>query len=146
MASERARQQRLERKARRRREKRERPPQRAAPILVSFGTGLPKMSETLVAFAEPLLAGVPETEEEWRGGLYTAAFVWNGVVSGLPEAELTARLQRGLGRSLEVPRLVRHLVERKQSLFPDDARLIFDIRTQQRGERVHVMAASGLAR
>jgi hypothetical protein len=31
-------------------------------LLVSFGTGLPKISETLVAFAEPLLAGIPEAE------------------------------------------------------------------------------------
>lgn len=146
MASERARQQRLERKARRRREKRERPRQRAAPIVVSFGTGLPKMSETLVAFAEPLLAGVPETEEGWRAGLYTAAFVWNGVVSGLPEADLTAQLQRGLGRAPDVPGVVRHLIERKQNLFAADSRLIFDVRTQQDGDRVHVIAASGLAR
>jgi len=146
MVSERARQQRLERKARRRREKRERPQQRAAPLLVSFGTGLPKMSETLVAFAEPLLADVPETEAGWRAGLYTAAVVWNGIVSGIPEAETSAQLQRVLGPSVEVPGLVRCLTERKQSLFAEDVRCIFDVRTQQHGERVHVMAASGLAR
>jgi hypothetical protein len=117
-----------------------------APLVVSFGTGLPKMSDTLVAFAEPLLSGVPETEEGWRAGLYTAALVWNGVVSGVAEAELAAQLQRGLGRPLEAPGLVRHLIERKQHLFAHDSRLIFDVRTQQQGERVHVMAASGLFR
>jgi hypothetical protein len=127
MATERARQLRLERKARRRREKREQPQQRAAPLLVSFGTGLPKISETLVAFAEPLLAGIPEAEAGWRTGLYAAAIVWNGVVSGIPEAEITRQLQRGFG-------------------FADDRRFIFDVRTQQSGDRVHVMAASGLAR
>jgi hypothetical protein len=146
MANERARQQRLERKARRRREKRTRTQPAGAPLVVSFGTGLPKMSDTLVAFAEPLLAGVPETEEGWRAGLYTAALVWNGVVSGLAEAELTAQLQRGLGRPLEAPGLVRHLIERKQRLFANDSRLIFDVRAQQHGERVQVMAASGLVR
>lgn len=115
-------------------------------MLVSFGTGLPKISETLVAFAEPLLADVPETEAEWQTGLYTAAIVWNGIVSGIPEAEITAQLQRGLGPSVDVPELVRSLSERKQSLFAKDARFIFDVRTQQQGERVHVLAASGLAR
>lgn len=114
------------------------------PMVVSFGTGLPKMSETLVTFAEPLLAGVPETEGEWRAGLYTAALVWNGVVAGLPEAELTAQLQRGLGRLPDVPGLVRYLIERKQCLFADDSRLIFDVHTQQDGDRVRVLAASGL--
>jgi len=146
MGSERARQLRLERKARRRREKRERPQERAAPLQVSFGTGLPKISETLVAFAEPLLAGIPEAEAGWRTGLYAAAIVWNGVVAGIPEAEITMQLQRGFGSSVDVSGLVRRLIERKQSLFADDPRFIFDVRTQQSGERVHVMAASGLAR
>jgi len=115
-------------------------------LLVSFGTGLPKISETLVAFAEPLLAGIPEAEAGWRTGLYAAAIVWNGVVAGIPEAEITGQLQRGLSSSVDVPGLVRPLIERKQRLFGDDRRFIFDVRTQQSGDRVHVMAASSLAR
>src|SRR4051794_8687748 len=145
MASERARQQRLERKAKRRREKRARP-QRAAPLEVSFGTGLPKMSETIVAFAEPLLADVPPTEAGWRTGLYAAAMVWNGLVSGIAEAEITTQLQRGFEPSVDVHEVVRCLIERKQSLFADDMRFIFDLRTQQDGPRVDVSAVSGLTR
>lgn len=114
-------------------------------MVVRFGTGLPKMAETLVAFAEPLLVGVPETEEAWRARLYMAACVWNGVVSGRPAAELTAQLQRELGWPPEGPGLVGHLIERKHRLFADDARFIFDVRTRQAGARVHVLAASGLA-
>ena len=78
--------------------------------------------------------------------MYAAAIVWNGVVAGIPEAEITEQLQRGLGSSVDGPALVRRLIERKQSLFADDPRFIFDVRTQQNGDRVHVMAASGLAR
>jgi hypothetical protein len=144
MASERTRQQRLEKKARRRREKRARPQPRAAPLIVSFGTGLPKMSETLVTFAEPLLADVPRTEAGWRAGLSTAVVVWNGIVSGLAEAEIVTQLQR-LGLSVDDPGLVRSLTERKRSLFANDARFIFDVRTHQNGERVDVSAMSGLA-
>lgn len=114
--------------------------------MVSFGTGLPKMSETIVAFAEPLLADVPQTEAGWRTGLYAAATVWNGLVSGVAEAEITAQLQRGLGPSADVPGIVRCLVERKQSLFADDVRFIFDLRTHQNGPRVDVSAVSGLTR
>ncbi len=99
-----------------------------------------------MAFAEPLLAGIPEAEAGWRTGLYAAAIVWNGVVSGIPEAEITRQLQRGFGSSADVSGLVHRLIERKQSLFADDRRFIFDVRTQQSGDRVHVMAASGLAR
>lgn len=146
MATERARQQRLERKAKRRREKRARPQHRAAPLEVSFGTGLPKMSETIVAFAEPLLADVPQTEAGWRTGLYAAAMVWNGLVSGIAEAEITTQLQRGFGPSVDVHELFRCLAERKQSLFADDMRFIFDLQTRQNGPRVDVNAVSGLTR
>jgi len=104
------------------------------------------MSETLVAFAEPLLADAAQIEAEWRTGLYAAAIVWNGLVSGIPEAEIAMQLQRGLGRSVDVPGLVRRLTERKQSLFADDLRFIFDVRTRQNGARVDVSAVSGLAR
>ena len=128
MGNVRARQQRLERKEKRRRKKRARPPQRAAPLEVSFGTGLPKMSETIVAFAEPLLAEIPQTEPRWRTGLYAAATVWNGLVSGVAESEIATQLQRGLGPSVDVPELVRCLAERKQRLFADDMRFIFDLK------------------
>lgn len=146
MANERTRQQRLERKAKRRREKRAQPQQRAAPLAVSFGTGLPKMSETLVAFAEPLLGDVPQIESEWRPGLYAAAIVWNGLVSGIAEAEITRQLQRALDPSVDAVGLVRRLAERKQTLFAEDLRFIFDVRTRQNGARVDVIAVSGLAR
>lgn len=63
-------------------------------MLVSVGSGLPKISETLVAFAEPRLADVPETQEEWRPGLLAAATVWNGLVSGTSEAEIERMLER----------------------------------------------------
>ena len=113
-------------------------------MAVSFGTGLPKMSETLVAFAEPLLADVPQIEAEWRTGLYAAAIVWNGLVSGIAEAEITTQLQRGLDPSVDVVGLVRRLADRKQSLFAEDLRFIFDVRTHQNGARVDVIAVSGL--
>lgn len=146
MAGERVRQLRLERKARRRREKRAGSPQRAAPVLVSFGSGLPKISETLVAFAEPLLADVPETEERWRPRLHTAVIAWNGLVSGRADTEIAGMLRRELDPQVDALELVRGLAVRKQRLFAEDQRFICDVRTQQTGERVHVMAVSGLAR
>jgi hypothetical protein len=51
-------------------------------------------------------------------------------------------VQRGVRSSVDVLGLVRRLIERKQSLFADGPRFIFDVRTQQSGDRVHVMAAS----
>lgn len=91
-------------------------------MVIGFGTGLPKMSDTFVAFAEPLLAGVPETEDGWRAGLYTAAFVRNDV-SRLAEAELTARLQRGFGAAgrswtRSALAVANEMVKRHRAMFP----------------------------
>ena len=146
MASERERQKRLERKRRRRHEKRRRGQRTDVPLIVSFGTGLPKMSETLIAFADPLLSRVPETEADWRSALYVAALVWNGIVSEVPSGEVVAQLRRGLDPSVDVGELVRCLTERKRTLFPDDLRFILDVRTERSGDRVHVTAAGMLAR
>jgi len=115
-------------------------------LCVSFGSGLPKISETLVAFAEPLLANVPDSEESWRPRLHAAALVWNGLVSGMSDSEIVAVLQRELDSQIDALELVRGLAARKQRLFAEDQRFIFDVRTQQTGVRVHVMAVSGLAR
>ena len=104
------------------------------------------MSETLIAFAEPLLADVPETEPRWRAELHAAATVWNGLVSGSREAEIVATLQPRLDSSVDALGLVRCLTERKHRLFAGDQRIIFEVHTQQAGERVHVTAASGLFR
>ena len=107
---------------------------------------MPKISETLVAFAEPLLANVPESEESSRPRLHAAALVWNGLVSGMSDSEIVAVLQRELDSQIDALELVRGLAARKQRLFAEDQRFIFDVRTQQTGVRVHVMAVSGLAR
>jgi hypothetical protein len=55
------------------------------------------MSETIVAFAEPLLAEVPQTEPGWRTGLYAAATVWNGLVPGVAEAEIVDGKELDMG-------------------------------------------------
>jgi hypothetical protein len=101
------RQKRLERK-RQKRVKRLKQRAVRAPRLVSFDSGLPKMSEQIVAFAEPLLAGAPETPEAWRSSLLVAALVWNGVVDAVPHDEIVAQLEPGLP-SVDVPGLVSFL-------------------------------------
>jgi hypothetical protein len=137
-----SRQKRLERK-RQKRAKRLKERRVQAPLVVSFGTRLPKMSEQLVAFAEPLLAGAPETPEDWRSTLLVAALVWNGVVDAVPHHEIVAQLEPGLP-TVDVPGLVSFLAQRKQELYPADPRLILDIRTYVSGDRIHVTAASAL--
>jgi hypothetical protein len=99
---------------------------------------VPKISETLVAYAQPLLLEISGTASAWRAVLYLVAIIWNGVLMGVPESEIVAVLRQGFDTSADVPGLVRSLFERKQSLFADDPRLILDVQTQQRGDHVYV--------
>jgi hypothetical protein len=137
-----SRQKQLERK-RQKRAKRLKQRRVQAPPAVSFGTGLPKISERLVAFAGPLLDDAPETPEGWRSRLLVAALVWNGVVDAVPHQEIVAQLAPDLP-SVDVPGLVSFLAQRKQDLYPADPRRILDIRTYVSGDRIHVAAASAL--
>lgn len=149
MLTERQRQKRRERKARQRRAKLRQQsgpqPSGRAPVIM-FGTGLPKMSDTIVEFAEPFLATLPMTEVDWKDGLYVAAIVWNGIVTGQAFEEIVAQLRRGIDPTVDVVDLVETLTARKQLLFPDDDRFIFGLETKQSGDRVDVSAVSGFAR
>jgi hypothetical protein len=133
MLTDRQRQKRRERKSRERRAKQRPQQQRERGPMIVFGTGLPKMSDRVVEFAEPLLATIPKTEASWKDGLYIAAIVWNGIVSDQSSEEIVAQLRKGVAPSLDVVELVRSLTERKQLLFPEDARFIFGLEARQHG-------------
>src|SRR5262245_52013231 len=143
MLTERQRQKRRERKKQRRQVKRPQPLGARAPV-IAFGTGLPKMSDTIVEFAEPFLMTLPKTEVDWKDGLYVAAIIWNGIVTEQTSEEIVGQLKRGVDPSIDVVELVGSLTERKRQLFPDDGRFIFGLETRQSGDRIDVSAVSGL--
>jgi hypothetical protein len=147
MLTERQRQKRRERKAQKRRAKQPQRRQQAerGPEIM-FGTGLPKMSDTVVEFADPFLMTLPKTEAAWRGGLQVAALVWNSIIVEQSSEETIAQLRRLLDPDVDVVALVYVLTERKQRLFPDDDRFIFGLEAKQDGERIDVSAVSGFAR
>jgi hypothetical protein len=164
MANQRERQKRQVKKRARREKrlaKRAAPYQRSLPRLVAQMAGLPKMSEALAEFAAPLLDSLgPDADAAaWRSQLLLAATVWNmsrvaqDRLDEFGEAEAAAiridlvdRLMHATDWSHEqCDFLVTELQERKRLLFPDDPRLVVDIRTfDMEGGGVHVMAASSL--
>lgn len=146
MLTKRQRQKRQERKVQQRRAKQRSQQSNRSPPIVMFGTGLPKMSDTIVEFAEPFLATLPMTEADWKDGLQVASIVWNGIVSSQSSAEIVAELQRGIDPSIDVVELVRSLTERKRNLFPNDDRFIFGLEARDCGDRINVSAVSGFAR
>jgi len=114
------------------------------------------MSDTLVVFAEPLIEVLadPADLESCRGALTLASLVWNGLTLLEREGEEAESLgaetieqventliDLGLAKD-EVADLIDALAERKETLFPDEIRLIIGVDAQRRGDRMFVHAAS----
>jgi hypothetical protein len=165
MGDERQRQKRIAKKRARRREKRVAKPvaylRRGAPSLPLEALGLPKMSDTIVEFAEPLVDEFLQDEAdaaEVRSVLLLAATIWNMTLAAderrSESGEAAARALRDdligrLERALERPRgacevIVDELERRKRDLYADDLRFIMEIHTYDTEDGVHVIAASRL--
>src|SRR5687768_3413578 len=118
--------------------------------------GMPKMSDTLLEFAGPFLEMTVDPSDlgSVRTGLSFAALVWNGLAlleKDHEEAEAfgVETLERAhaalvdLGMSDdEAAELIALLDERKQTLFPDEDRLVVSVDAERRGGRLHILAAS----
>ncbi|GAG39638.1 unnamed protein product, partial [marine sediment metagenome] len=109
--------------------------------------GLPKISDRLAEVARPLLDDA-EGEEAERKSIALAAFGWNLAV--LPEEEREKELSEIAGKlALDDPAdrsilrdiLVR-MIARKNSLFPDDNRLIASYDLSYRDGNLHLLVAS----
>jgi hypothetical protein len=105
--------------------------------------GLPKMSDTLVSFAEPLLDAIPSNAraKDWDRALLSAAMAWNGVVAG-EEAKVIAEMEKAMGYDSSVHDVMNMLFERKRRLFQHDTRLIVNAQAIDTPEGVRVIAAS----
>jgi hypothetical protein len=87
-----------------------------------------KISETFLAFAEPLLCPLPTAslEEQLNTALRLAFTVWNAVVFAdvTGDGEHLARCRQLSGNDAELAQLLEELVTRKHVLFAGDERLI----------------------
>jgi hypothetical protein len=168
MAKERQRQKRIAKKRARRREKRVtkqvaylRRSIPRLPLEALATVGLPKMSDTIVEFAQPLLEELLEDAndpDEVRAILLLASTFWNMTLaaddrraeSGEAAAQaLREDLINRLERALERPRsacqvLVDEMERRKRDLFPDDLRFVMEIDAYSTEDGVRVLAASRL--
>ncbi len=106
-------------------------------VVVGKVPGLPKMSDTLASFAEPLLDGAAAADYE--ATLDFAAAAWNA----LPLCDGSGREPDATGREAltmlrdvlldtgmpqrETDEVFDMLSERKRSLFPDDPRIIVGV-------------------
>jgi hypothetical protein len=121
--------------------------------------GLRKMSDVLVAFAQPILDTLDDESslDEYRAALRCASVIWNvlamldeearrggGALADRPRVvELTKLLDEAVGGLDEMGlALVDELRTRRRALFPEERRIFMDVGAELRGERVHVIAAS----
>lgn len=95
-----------------------------------------KMSENILHLAEPLL----EHSQNLEGALSLAAIAWN--LTLVPEDERGPMLEKLLRPAAEkdpemelgMRVMLRHLMERKLELYPDDLRMILGHELAQTGE------------
>jgi hypothetical protein len=158
--NERSRQERLRRKRMKREERRTARSQRRAMIapvhLAQELLSQPKMSDTLVAFAKPLIDELPD---DIQAGQLEFLFLlamgaWNAVLlsqqggEGSLEEELRT-LSLKLAEHTEAPppvmlSMLRILAERKQRLFADDPRVVVTVHVAGEAPHFRILATSSL--
>jgi len=148
---ERVRQKKLERKRRKREQKRQTLQLRStrltagSEVIVPF----PKMSDTLVEYARPLIDRLPADPlpDELKLVLTFASSVWNCVLKGanahelvLPNAQPVVDI---LGLSpAEAGAVVDELIRRKKEMFVDDERLVMSVHAFRERGMLRILAAS----
>jgi hypothetical protein len=120
---------------------------------------LPKMSDVLLEFAEPMLESVHDDPsiEGYRDVLRCASVIWNvlamldqeasrggGALAERPRViELTRLLDEAVGGLDDTGlALVDILRRRRQVLFPGERRIFVDVSAELRGDKVHISASS----
>jgi hypothetical protein len=116
--------------------------------------GMPKMSDTLVEFAEPLLDMLPKDRAvaEVRSVLGLASALWNLSVVSQQEPEKSEELRREVVDAIEAAgmeeclaaKLVELMAERKRQLFPDDRRIVAGVEARRQGDMINIHALSAL--
>src|SRR4051794_27158330 len=131
MADERRRQKKLQKHRKKRDAKRRvRASDGDALVLTDFSAlGIPKMSDTLVEFARPVLDEIPDKNDvgQFEKALLYASMVWNAVTA-VNEGQLQGHLEalaRKIASSAEVPLegvrfWIQRLAERKLQHFAHD--------------------------
>jgi hypothetical protein len=106
--------------------------------------GAPKMSDTMVAFAQPLLSCLPSdsTAEDWQIELMTAALIWNAGIVGMPRERLVRELSATRPELGDVRMLVDDLLRRQRTEFASEKRVVVALEAYDTDHGVQVMAAS----
>lgn len=153
MACPKDRHKRLEAKKQRRRKRQQSKTDRSLPSSRPFATMtlMPKMSEVLIDFAQPLVEALPPDADAqmWKLRLQFAALVWNQIVAQerhidqAPEDAIPALARSSGIPERELRTIEQLLIQRKRTLYPHEDRLIADVEIQaMEGGGVYVMAAS----
>lgn len=101
-----------------------------------------KISDSLLQFAEPLLAEVKsnEAKTEIRSSIMIAWTVWNAVVYADVASDVDAldELQASTESDPSYKAFVEYMVQRKRTLFGDDERLVgeFEVLFEDGGVRL----------
>jgi hypothetical protein len=152
VSREHSRQKKLQRKRRKRQHKllARRPNEPVIELLDGFPSiGMPKVSDTIVEFARPLIDELPDdcSGERVETVLMFAASVWNAALAAngdLATAVHTVMTSDKNPLPNEAKPTVEFLVQRKQQHFAHDWRAIAQVQAYRDGGEIRVMAAGVL--
>lgn len=116
-----------------------------APVVVTRRPpGLRKMSEVLVDVSEPLLRGLDAAADpgNYHAALLLGAALWNAGAPNSPVggAEAKQKVLAGIRKrspvadAPEIERRCDEVMERARVLYPDEGRIIVDVRVEPRGD------------
>ena len=115
---------------------------------VKWGRCTQKMSEVILDFAEPLLRDAPDLESE-KTAIAFAIICWN--IAILKETGDEKVVEETLGAAgdeagKELRRFAKEMMERKQSFFADNKKLILDYQFTEEPEGFHLYVVSTAAK
>jgi hypothetical protein len=150
VSREHARQKKLLRK-RQKRQQQLRARQQEVPLVAWRGdlVSMPKVSDTIVAFARPLIDELPDDcpGQSVDTALQFATSVWNAMLASRGNVEEAVREVMAIGKEVlpeEARSTVEFLARRKQALFAHDTRFIGAVQAYRNGGEIRVRAAYAL--
>ncbi len=111
---------------------------------------MPKVSDTIVEFARPLIDELPDDcpAESIDTALQFATSVWNAMLATNGNVQEAVREVMAIGKDVlpeEAKSTVEFLAQRKQELFAHDTRFIGAVQAYRDGGEIRVMAAYALS-
>jgi len=108
-------------------------------------SNLEKMSDALLKYGEPLLDTIePGNKTEYEKAIMMSIMLWNcAIMRESPKGRKgTEKKLRPMMPDAESKKVVKHMLDRKQEMFPDNKRMILNYELTEMSDGFHLAVAS----